>query len=72
MPSISGIITLVQEDRFKLADNGGGHELFVLSHRARVDGDDLRGFAEARSRVTVRYGDAPDLIARTAHDVLPS
>jgi hypothetical protein len=70
MRSVDGVITIVQEDRFRLAQADGRKQLFLLSHRTRVD-DDLHRFAREGTRVTVRYGEAPGLIACTAHDVRP-
>jgi hypothetical protein len=72
MPTIDGVITMVQEDRFRLISADGHYQLFLLSHRTRVDGDDLHRFERARIPVTVTYGAAPGLIARTAHEVRPA
>jgi hypothetical protein len=71
METVSGVITLVQEDRFQLVDSSGRNLLFVLTYRAPVDGDDLRAFERSRCRVTVRCGKAEGLIANAAHDVTP-
>jgi hypothetical protein len=72
MPIIDGVITMVQEDRFRLIGADGHYQLFLLSHRTRVDGEDLHRFERSRTPVTVRYDEAPGLIARTAHDVRPA
>jgi hypothetical protein len=72
MPTIDGVITMVQEDRFRLVGADGRCQLFLLSHRTRVDGDDLHRFERARTPVTVTHGEAPGLIARTAHTVRPA
>jgi hypothetical protein len=69
MRTIDGVITMVQEGRFRLLGADGHYQLFLLSHRTRVDGDDLQRFERSGARVTVTYVDAPGLIARTAHDV---
>ena len=68
----TGVITLVQENRFKLADDEGRSELFVLAHDAPLEAQDLQFLQRSQPHVTVVYTDADDLIAGVAHDVLPA
>lgn len=67
--SATGVITLVQEQRFQLAADGGEKRLFVLAHEARLDSHDLRRLSEAGLRVAVQYEDAVELVAHVAHEV---
>ncbi len=72
MKTVSGVITLVQEQRFKLVSDDGRTRLFVVARDAPVDGRDLQPLQRSQARVTVRYDDAADLIAGIAHDVVPA
>ena len=38
---ITGVISIVQENRFLLEDDAGGHRLFLLAHDARFTPEDL-------------------------------
>lgn len=67
---VSGIITLVQEHRFML-ERDGVQDLFLLAPGAPLEGVDLQRLARDRVPVEVDWSDAPDLIARIAHDVVP-
>jgi hypothetical protein len=67
--TVTGIITLVQEDRFQLAREDGRKELFLLGRWARQNGGDLHRLAHEGRPVTVRYSRAPGLIAETAHHI---
>jgi hypothetical protein len=67
-----GVITLVQEHRFHLVDDDGAHKLFILSHDAPLEWQDLERLEKSASHVRVSYEDAPGMIAATAHDVVPA
>ncbi len=72
MARASGVITLVQEDRFQLAGEDGHKHLFVLSHGAFADIDDLQALKRSQRRVVVRYTPVKDLIAYAATSVVPA
>lgn len=72
MASVSGRIILVQENRFQFASDANEDRLFILSHRASVDGADLAAWARSGRHVTVRYAPARDLIAEVAESVTPT
>ena len=72
METVSGVITLVQEDRFQLAGEDGHKHLFVLSHRSLTDIDDLQALERARQRVVVRCAPADRLVAYVAKSVAPA
>jgi len=66
--TMNGTITVVQERRFQLVDDGGVAHLFLLAHDAAADPaaleDALR--SGARVRVSYRDGDPRHLIAHVA------
>ena len=66
---VGGTITVVQEERFQLVDDDGVAHLFILDHHSELEPDDLRAFWREGRRVSVRFEDAPDLIARIARKV---
>lgn len=70
MQTTQGVITLVQEHRFRLVDDRGGHALFVLSHDAPVEWQDLERLHLAGALVRVSHAPAPGRIAAIAHDVV--
>jgi len=69
MPSQSGHITVVQENRFILEDDGGGHRLFIVSHKLNFNPDDLRALARERHRITVHYREPEHLVAAEAEEI---
>ncbi len=62
-----GTIILIQEERFQLACDDGIQRLFILSHRAPVEVDELPRLKREGTRVEVEYDDCAGLIAHTAH-----
>ena len=66
---MTGVITIVQERRFKMEPEDGQPMLFVLSPSAPIEPQDLPGLQRSQARVTVRYEDAGDLIAGIVHDI---
>jgi hypothetical protein len=68
----TGVITFAQEDRFQLAAADGSHHLFILTHGARSEGDDLQRWFRAQLPVRVRYRSAPHLIACIAERIAPA
>lgn len=72
MKTVSGIIRLVQEHRFRLIDEDGGDRLFILSHGAPVEWRDLEAIQEAERLVTVYYDEIDNMLAAEAHDVQPA
>ena len=67
MNRVRGTITLIQEERFQLDCDDGIQRLFVLSHKAPLESDELARLKRDGVRVEVLYDDRPDLIAHTAH-----
>jgi hypothetical protein len=65
---VSGIITVVQEGRFRLASDDGRSLLFTLAHGAPVEPQDLPALAGNR-RVEIEYSRPQGLKALTAHDL---
>ncbi|WP_035691461.1 hypothetical protein [Azospirillum halopraeferens] len=71
MKTATGIITLVQEGRFRLATDDGPPLLLVLSKSADAEPQDLPALQRAQARVTVRYEDAGTVIAGIVHHLAP-
>jgi formate dehydrogenase major subunit len=69
MASISGRIVIVQEDRFLLETDSGGHRLFILAHGAALDPEDLRALSRAGQRLTVSFSDPEHLVASVAEQI---
>jgi hypothetical protein len=69
MKSKTGVITVVQEGRFRLAGDDGVPKQFVLSHRAPLEPQDLPPLQRSQARVAVRYDDSARLIAGIAHGI---
>lgn len=55
---VQGMITIVQESRFRLQDADGRGYLFVL--RSNLDPSVLQRFQQARTPVVVTYKGRPD------------
>ena len=72
MQTSHGVILLVQEHRFRLVDDDGGHALFVLAHGAPLEWQDLERLQQAGKPVVVSHEPAPGKIAAIAHDVVES
>ncbi|MFS0757708.1 hypothetical protein ABC383_23895 [Noviherbaspirillum sp. 1P10PC] len=70
MQTSYGVITLVQEHRFRLVDEQGAHALFVLAHDAPLEWQDLERLQLAGREVRVSHAPAPGKIAAIAHDVV--
>lgn len=66
---VHGVITIVQESRFRLQDAGGRGYLFVL--HAGQDERKLRDYQRNNTPVTVTYSGRPDAGA-IAHTVQPA
>jgi hypothetical protein len=69
MKQATGVITLAQEGRFRLATADGRSQLFILSHDAPMEPQDLPRLAAMGLRVVVHYSEAADRIAGLAHDI---
>jgi hypothetical protein len=69
MPQVSGRIVVVQEGRFLLEDDDGGHRLFIASHALGLDPENLRVLARSRGHITVRYSEPEHLVAGIAEKI---
>ena len=58
---LRGVVTLVQEDRFRLEDDLGRGYLLTLGRGNGVGLDTLHTWCDRRSTVQVEYRGAPDL-----------
>ena len=69
MQSERGVITAVQEGRFRLLTDSGRVLLFVLSHKAVLEPQDLPQLQAAAVRVRVDCIASEHLIAAIAHHI---
>jgi hypothetical protein len=63
---VQGKLTLVQEQRFQLIDDGGVAHLFIAAPDVSLKPADLRRILRSQQRVRVQYKESPALIARIA------
>ncbi|WP_202397227.1 hypothetical protein [Teichococcus coralli] len=66
---MEGVVTIVQEGRFQLTDDGGVSHLFLLSHDAAAEPEQLPPLQRRQARVRVSYTPARNLIGLVAHAV---
>jgi len=64
--TMSGIVTIVQEGRFQMMDDGGAYHLFLLGRNAAAETAQLTALQHRQARVRVRYKPAANLIGNTA------
>ncbi|MDJ0386889.1 hypothetical protein QMO56_02075 [Roseomonas sp. E05] len=69
MKTMEGVVTIVQEGRFQLTDDGGVSHLFLLSHDAALEPEQLPPLQHRQARVRVHYTAARNLIALVAHSL---
>lgn len=67
--TVDGVVTLIQERRFQLVDDGGVAHLFVIAADAPFDATQLEPCAQSARRVRVTSRPADGLIARLAISV---
>jgi hypothetical protein len=70
MKTVCGVITLVEEGRFQLANEDGVRHLYILAADAPLEARDLEPLQRSGQSVRVRYSDAPNLIARVAQELV--
>jgi hypothetical protein len=63
---MTGVVTIVQEGRFQLTDDGGVSHLFLLSAMAALEPGQLRALQRDQARVSVQYTAAANVIGSTA------
>ena len=66
---MTGVLTLVQEERFQLLDDGDQRRFFALSRHAPVEPAQLQALRASGARVSVEYEDVPDMIVHVAHRI---
>ncbi|EWY40638.1 hypothetical protein N825_34570 [Skermanella stibiiresistens SB22] len=69
LKTMTGVITIVQEGRFRMEQEDGQPILLVLAPSAPIEPQDLPGLKRARARVTVAYEDSATLVAGVVHDI---
>ncbi len=69
MPTAKGRITIVQEERFRLATESGQVLLLTLGHGARISQTDLILLRDSGALVSVTYTGEPNTAWATAQAV---
>ena len=69
MNVMEGVVTLAQESRFQLTDDRGVSHLFILSHDAAAEPDQLAPLSRQQARVRVRYTRPENIIGLVAHAI---
>jgi hypothetical protein len=67
MQQIEGIVTVVQEGRFRLVTPDGRSKLFLLAPDADLEPQDLPALQRAQTPVVVHFTDADHILAGDAH-----
>lgn len=68
MQSMTGVVTIVQENRFQLLDDDGVSHHFLLWHAAATEPEQLP--LVLHKRVRVSYTDPANLIGHTARRIV--
>lgn len=66
---MAGVVTIVQEGRFQMTDDSGASHLFILSHGAAAETDQLVALQNQQTRVTVRYHQAAGVLGFSAASI---
>lgn len=66
---MDGVVTIVAESRFQLRDDLGVSHLFLLSHAAWAEPDQLEPLQRKQARVRVRYTEPRNVLALVAHSL---
>jgi hypothetical protein len=69
MKSVTGIITVVAEGRFRMLGDDGAPRQFVLWHGAPLEPQDLPPLQRSQAHVRVHYEPSHRVIAGIAHDI---
>ncbi len=64
--AMDGVITIVQEGRFQMTDDGGVSHLFILGHAAAAEAEQLGAVKHSPIRVRVRYKEPKNVIGNVA------
>jgi hypothetical protein len=73
MKHVDGTVLFTQESRFTLETDNGERHLFILSHAAAMEPQQLPPLQHRQAHVRVSYNAGPDVIANIAHaiDLIP-
>ena len=69
MPIMTGTVTIVQESRFQLTDEGGVSHLFMLGHGSMAEPSQLAPLQRTQARVRVTYIQPRNIIGMVAKSV---
>ena len=69
MPTMEGVITIVQESRFQLTDGNGISHLFMLSHTSMAEPEQLVSLQRDAAHVRVTYSQPRNIIGMVAKSI---
>ncbi len=69
--SVTGVIAVVQEERFRLVTDSGQAYLLTLHNNLRTSAEDLCRWHEQGTRVIVEYEGEPNLTSGVAYAIKP-
>lgn len=69
MPTMTGTVTIVQESRFQLTDEGGVSHLFMLGHGSMAEPAQLEPLQRTQARVRVTYIQPRNIIGMLAKSI---
>ncbi len=70
MRRMEGVLTIAQEGRFQLTNDHGISHLFILSHSAEAEPEQLSSLQQRQARVCVEYSRPRNLLALVAHSIV--
>jgi hypothetical protein len=69
LATVSGIVTVAQENRFLLVLDEGSTRIFVLAHDAAINPDQLTALQAKQAHIEVTFRRAGELIALEARAI---
>ncbi len=69
MPEVQGTVVLAQEGRLQLLDDQGVGHLFILSHSASAEPQQLYALQNDQSRVRITFAEARHVIGLVAEKI---
>jgi hypothetical protein len=69
LATVSGVVTVAQENRFQLALDEGGTRLFIVAHDAGIEPDQLAALQAKQTHVSVIFRPVDALIAAEARSI---
>jgi hypothetical protein len=69
MPQMTGTVVIAQEGRLQLMDEDGVGHLFLLSHKAAAEAQQLYALQDRQQRVRIAYSEPRGVIGLLAEKI---